>query len=116
MNHYSEKDWKLFRQKLPQWQENHMEKLCREYLEILRKDTQPSERFWELEKRINDDKHHISVRARMSRSNMDINILGLIGEGVITFDDLVDFSDELQNKMRFIVERRSMIFDDYHSE
>jgi len=35
MNRYSEKDWKLFRQKLPQWQESHMEKLCKEYLEIL---------------------------------------------------------------------------------
>ena len=113
MNRYSEKDWKLFRQKLTQWQESHMEKLCKEYLEILHKDTQPSERFWELEKRINDDKHHIGVRARMSRSNMVINILGLIKEGVIALDDLAGFSDELQNHMRLIAERTSMIFDDY---
>ena len=113
MNHYSEKDWKLFRQQLPQWQESHMEKLCKEYLEILHKDTLPSERFWELEKRINDDKHHVGVRARMSRSNMDINILGLIREGAITLEDLAEFSDELQNHMRLIVERTSMIFDDY---
>ena len=109
----SEKDWKLFRHKLPQWQESHMEKLCKEYLEILHKDTQPSERFWELEKRINDDKHHIGVRARMSRSNMDNNLLGLLREGVITLEDLAEFSDELQNQMRLIVERTSMIFDDY---
>ena len=109
----SEKDWKLFRHKLPQWQESHMEKLCKEYLEILHKDTQPSERFWELEKRINDDKHHIGVRARMSRSNMDNNLLGLLREGVITLDDLAEFSDELQNQMRLIAERISMIFDDY---
>ena len=113
MNHYSEKDWKLFRQKLPKWQENHMEELCKEYLEILRKDKQPSERFWELEKRINNDKHHVGVRARMSRSNMDNNLLGLLREGVITLDDLAEFSDELQNQMRLIVERTSMVFDDY---
>lgn len=113
MNRYSEKDRKLFRQKLPQWQESHMEKLCREYLEILCKETQPSERFWELEKRINNDKRHIGVRARMSRSNMDINILSLIREGVITLDNLAEFSDELQSHMRLIVERASMIFDDY---
>ena len=111
MNTFNEKDWKLFRQKLPQWQENHMEKLCREYLEILGKDTQPSERFWELDKRINDDKHHVGVRTRMSRSNMDINIIGLIRENVITLDDLSEFSDELQNHMRLIVERTSMVFD-----
>ena len=90
-----------------------MEKLCREYLEILCKETQPSERFWELEKRINDDKHHIGIRVRMSRSNMDINILNLIREGVITLDDPAEFSDELQNHMRLIAERTSMIFDDY---
>ena len=113
MNTINEKDWKLFREKLPQWQENHMEKLCKEYLEILRKDKHPSERFWELEKRINDDKHHIGVRARMSRSNMDNNLLGLLREGVITLDDLAEFSDELQNQMRLIAERTSMIFDDY---
>ena len=116
MNDYSEKDWKLFRQKLPQCQESHMEELCTEYLEILSKNTQPSERFWKLEKRINDDKHHIGVRVRMSRSNMDINILGLIREGVITLDDLSDFSDELQSHIRLIVERTSMIFNDYDSE
>ena len=113
MNTFNEKDWKLFREKLPQWQESHMEKLCREYLEILRKDKHPSERFWELEKRINDDKHHIGVRARMSRSNMDNNLLGLLREGVIKLDDLAEFSDELQNQMRLIAERTSMIFDDY---
>lgn len=116
MNCYSEKNWKLFRQKLPQWQESHMEKLCGDYLDILRKDTQPSDRFWQLEKRINDDKHHIGIRVRMSRSNMDINILNLIREGVITLDDPAEFSDELQSNMRLIVERTLMIFDDYDSE
>ena len=103
MNHYSEKDWKLFRQKLPQWQENHMEKLCGEYLEILRKDTQPSERFWELEKRIKEDKHHLELRARMSRSNLKINIIGLIREGMITLDDLAGFSDELQVSVKAFI-------------
>jgi len=49
----------------------------------------------------------------MSRSNMDINILSLIREGVITLDNLAEFSDELQNHMRLIAERTSMIFDDY---
>ena len=111
MNTFNEKDWKLFREKLPQWQESHMEKLCREYLEILGKDTQPSDRFWELDKRINSDKHHLELRGRMSLSNMDINIIGFIRENVITLDDLSEFSDELQNHMRLIVERTSMVFD-----
>lgn len=30
-----EKDWKLFRKKLPGWQENYMARMNREYEEIL---------------------------------------------------------------------------------
>ena len=33
MNKFSEKDWKLFRSKLPGWQEAYMEKLNQEYME-----------------------------------------------------------------------------------
>lgn len=102
---YNKHDWKLFTQKLPQWQEQHMEKLCSEYIEILSKDTLPSERFWELEKRIREDKRHTGVCTRMSRSEMDINIISLIREGVITLNDLDDFSDELKDYMRFILDR-----------
>ena len=55
----------------------------------------------------------INTKARLSRSNMDNNLLGLLREGVITLENLAEFSDELQNQMRLIVERTSMIFDDY---
>ena len=55
----------------------------------------------------------INTKARLSRSNMDNNLLGLLREGVITLENLAEFSDELQNQMRLIVERTSMVFDDY---
>ena len=29
----SKRDWKLFREKLPGWQESYMERLCKEYVE-----------------------------------------------------------------------------------
>ena len=35
MYQVKEKDWKLFRQKLPLWQEAHMDKLNQEYIRIL---------------------------------------------------------------------------------
>ena len=104
MSGYSEKDWKLFRQKLPQWQERYMEKLCKEYVGILKSNTQPSDRFWELDKRIQKDKHHLELRGRMSRSNMKLNIIGLICEGVITLDDLAEFSDELKNSIQAFID------------
>lgn len=31
----SKKDWKLFREKLAIWQENYMNKLTKEYIELL---------------------------------------------------------------------------------
>ena len=55
MDKISEKDWKIFRKKLPDWQENFMNKLEKEYLEILQSDSLPSEKFWALRKRINSD-------------------------------------------------------------
>lgn len=52
----SKKDWKLFQEKLPSWQENYMQKLVKEYAEYLNDDTKkPSERFWWMEKRIKED-------------------------------------------------------------
>ena len=52
MYHSEEKDWKLFREKLPEWQEAYMERLAKEYMELLSSDRQASDKFWELDKRI----------------------------------------------------------------
>ena len=49
----NESDWKLFRKKLPDWQESHMERLVQEYAAILTGSGKASDKFWELEKRIN---------------------------------------------------------------
>ena len=38
MREFPEKDWKLFRQKLPGWQEAYMTRICDEYMEILQAD------------------------------------------------------------------------------
>ena len=58
----SKKDWKLFREKLSGWQENYIEGLVKEYANFLNDDIKPaSERFWELEKRIKEDKRHTSL-------------------------------------------------------
>ena len=95
INGVNEKDWKLFRKMLPGWQEAYMEKLCREYAEILSSSSNASDKFWELEKKINKDKKDTGVSARMSRSMMLENITSLLLEGAITVDDLEGFSEEL---------------------
>ena len=47
---FKETDWKLFRKKLPGWQETFMAELNKEYISILSRDQNASDNFWELEK------------------------------------------------------------------
>ena len=102
----SKKDWKLFRERLLGWQENYMEGLVKEYANFLNDDKKPaSEKFWELEKRIKEDKHHPGVIMEMSKSEAIWDIVRLIRLKVITYDDLSDFSDELQNEVKRILEK-----------
>ena len=99
----SESDWKLFRKRLPDWQENYMDRLNRSYIELLESDKAPSDKFWELEKRIRRDQRSVGVRAQMSRSMMEINILNLLKDDAIGLDDLDGFSDDLKEKMRYLM-------------
>ena len=87
-----EKDWKLFRKLLPGWQEAYMERLAKEYIELLSSDRQASDKFWELDQRIKQDKRRTGVLARgVSRSNMFQLIINLIYEETISEDDLKEF-------------------------
>lgn len=102
---FTEKDWKLFRSKRADWQEAYMDRLNKEYIELLSKDANPSDKFLSLNKRIKEDKKKKGVQLEMSRSNLIYNILSLINEGAISFKDLEEFSDQLKETVRFFVER-----------
>lgn len=95
----SKSDWGVFKNNLPLWQERYMDRLNREYCEILQGNGTSSEKFWELEKRVNRDKKSAGVIVRMSRSNM-INILvSLLNDNIILQDDLTEFSDEIKQSV-----------------
>ena len=66
----SKRDWKLFREKLPGWQESYMERLCKEYVELLTCEKKGSERFWALEERIKKDRKAPGVILSVSKSDM----------------------------------------------
>lgn len=95
----SKKDWALFRAKLPQWQERHMDRLNSEYIEILRGPGDPSEKFWAVNKRIKEDRRHPGVIVSVSRSNMIPTLLTLLNDQVITEADIVDFSEDLRDAL-----------------
>ena len=58
----------MFREKIADWQEAYMDKLNKEYIELLNGEGTPSEKFWTLEERIRNDKKDTGVQLRMSRS------------------------------------------------
>ena len=100
----SEKDWKLFKARLIIWQESYINKLNHEYIEILSSNENASDKFWKLEKRIKQDKRSTGVICEVKRSNLIENIFSLINEGVICFDDLSEFSDNLQATVKLMLE------------
>ena len=97
-----EQDWKLFRKKLPLWQEAYMDKLNQEYIRILSGEGLASDKFWELEKRIWEDKRSIGVVADMRRSQMYSNLLSLLVNEIIREDDLEGFSEELSETVKYV--------------
>jgi hypothetical protein len=99
----NEKDWKLFRSRIADWQEAYMDRLNREYMEILTGEGNPSDKFWVLEARIKKDKKATGVRIEMSKPMMQTNLLLLLREGAITVDDLKGFSDDLREQMMFLM-------------
>ena len=57
----SKADWKLYRERVSDWQEHYMEQLIKEYVELLTSPGNASDHFGELEKRIKQDKKHLDV-------------------------------------------------------
>ena len=102
----SKSDWKLYREKLDEWQENYMDHLNKEYMVLLSSDDgNPSDKFWKLVERIKEDRKHPGVIIEMEKSNAIFDIAGLIARKVITYKDLEDFSDELKEAVMMILDR-----------
>ena len=101
----SKSDWKLFRACIGNWQEAYMERLVKEYVDLLEGEENASDKFWKLEERIKKDKKHPGVILELSKGNMVFDIVALINSGVITTADLEGFSDELKESVAYFTNR-----------
>ena len=101
----SKSDWKLFRTLIGDWQETYMERLVKEYMDLLDGEENASDKFWKLEERIKKDTKHPGVILELSKGNMVFDILALINSGVITTADLEGFSDELKESVAYFTNR-----------
>ena len=102
----SKSDWKLYREKIVGWQENYMDHLNKEYIALLSSDVgNPSEKFWKLEDRIKKDTKHPGVTIEMKKTSAVYDIAELIMREAIISDDLAEFSDELREAVRIILDQ-----------
>ena len=101
----SKRDWKLFRERVPEWQEHYMERLIKEYIELLSSPGNASNHFWELEKRVKKDKKHPGVLLEMNKSEAIWDIAMFVRYKVITMDELEGFSDDLLEAVKLILSR-----------
>ena len=83
----NKKDWKLFVDCLPEWQERYMERLIKEYIGLLESPEDASKRFWMLEKRIRNDRNHPGVILELRKSKVLPDIVMLINCRVITVEE-----------------------------
>lgn len=104
-----EADWEKFRKKIDFWQENYLRRLNKEYIDILKQDKSASEIFWTLEEKIKKDKKSVEVMVIMRRSIMLDDILELIRDNVIEFKDIDEFSDDLKDTVRKILDYKNNI-------
>ena len=101
----SKSDWKLFRARIGDWQEAYMERLVKEYVDLLDGAENASDKFWKLEERIKKDKKHPGVMLELCKGNMICDIVALIKGGVITMADLEGFSDEIKESVNSLLHR-----------
>lgn len=82
-----------------------MERLTKKYIEILSSPGNASDHFWEVEKRIKNDKKHPGVMLEMRKSEAIWDIAILIKKKVITLNDLEGFSQDLIDSITEIINR-----------
>jgi hypothetical protein len=82
-----------------------MERLTKEYIELLSSPGNASDHFWELEKRIKKDKKNPGVLLEVRKSEALWDIAAFVGREIITMDELEGFSEELIEAVQLILSR-----------
>lgn len=82
-----------------------MEQLMKEYIELLSGPGNASDHFWELEKRIKQDKKNPGVQIEVRKSEAIWDIAVFVGRGIITMEELDGFSEDLIEAVKLILSR-----------
>ena len=105
MNGITKADWKLFMEKVPEWQEAYMERLLKEYVKMLQSKKPASTKFWDLDKRIKADEKNPGVQMQLDKGEAIYDIVKMINLGIITKEELADFSNDLKESVQELLDR-----------
>ena len=101
----SKADWKLYRERVSDWQEHYMEKIIKEYVELITSTGNASDHFGYLDKRIKQDKKHPGVLIELRKSTALWDIAYFVRDKVITMNELEGFSEDLIDAVKLILSR-----------
>ena len=102
MKEVNEKDWKLFRSKIEEWNERYFNKVNQEYINILKGDESETTKYWKLRDKLKENKKDAIFQIEMRRSYLHINMINLMVDEIITKDDLEGFSEEFIEDILFV--------------
>lgn len=98
----NESDWKLFRKRLPEWQERCMEQLAESYAALLAGPARHPTSSGSWRRGCARTRSCVGVVADVSRSEMYYNLLYLLDDKTITLEDLAGFSPDLRERLAMI--------------
>lgn len=64
-----------------------------------------STKFWDLDKRIKDDKRNPGVQMQLDKGDAIYDIVKMINLEIISKEDLADFSDDLKESVQELIDR-----------
>lgn len=81
------------------------DKLNHQYIDLLNGDGLASDKFWELNRRIREDRKSLGVQMELRKPDLPYTLVNLLHEKIITEDDLNQFSNVLQDAVKQLQER-----------
>ena len=81
------------------------DKLNHQYIDLLNGDGLASDKFWELNRRIREDRKSLDVQMELRKPDLPYTLVNLLHEKIITEDDLNQFSNVLQDSVKQLQER-----------
>ena len=81
------------------------DKLNHQYIDLLNGNGLTSDKFWELNRRIREDRKSLGVQMELRKTDLPYTLVNLLHEKIITEDDLKQFSNVLQDAVKQLQER-----------